>query len=62
VANRDVARRSVVAARALRAGEPMALDALACKRPGTGVSPMQIWDLIGRSARRDYDADEAIDP
>jgi len=62
MANRDVARRSIVAARPLRAGESMALDALACKRPGTGVSPMQIWDLAGRPARRDYDADEAIEP
>ena len=62
MANRDVARRSVVAARALRAGEPMALDALTCKRPGTGLSPMRIWDLAGRPARRDYGADEAIEP
>ena len=60
--NRDIARRSIVAARALRAGDPMALDALACKRPGTGMSPMQIWDLAGRPARRDYAADEAIEP
>jgi N-acetylneuraminate synthase len=62
MSNRDVARRSVVAARAMRAGEPMALDALACKRPGTGISPIRIWDLAGRPARRDYGADEAIEP
>ena len=62
MANRAIARRSVVAARPLKAGEPMALDALACKRPGTGVSPMRIWDLAGRPARRDSAADEAIEP
>lgn len=62
MANREIARRSLVAARAIQAGEPIELDALACKRPGTGVSPMQIWDLAGRPARRDYDADEAIEP
>jgi N-acetylneuraminate synthase len=62
LANRDVARRSIVAARALRAGEPIALDALVCKRPATGVSPMRIWDLAGRPARHDYDVDEQIEP
>jgi N-acetylneuraminate synthase len=62
MANRAVARRSVVAARPLAAGEPMALDALTCKRPGTGISPMRIWDLVGRPARRDYAADEEIEP
>lgn len=62
MANRAVARRSLVAARALRAGEPMSLDALDCKRPGTGVSPMRIWDLVGLPARRDTDVDEQVAP
>ena len=62
LANRAVARRSVVAARPIRAGEPVALDALACKRPGTGLSPMRIWELVGRPARRDFAVDEQIEP
>jgi N-acetylneuraminate synthase len=62
MANRAVARRSVVAARPLVAGEPMTLDGLACKRPGTGISPMRVWDLAGRPARRDYATDEEIEP
>ena len=61
-ANRAVARRSIVAVRPLKAGEPITLDALACKRPGTGMSPMRIWELVGRPARRDFDADEQIEP
>jgi len=61
MANRAVGRRSIVAARPLRAGEPIALDALSYKRPGTGVSPMRIWELAGRPARRDFAIDEQIE-
>ncbi len=62
VANRAVARRSLVAARPIRAGEPFTTDAFAWKRPGNGVSPMLLWDMSGRTATRDYDSDELILP
>jgi N-acetylneuraminate synthase len=58
--NRAVARKSLVAARAIRAGELFDGDNLAVKRPGTGVSPMDYWDWLGRAAGRDYAADEVI--
>ena len=60
--NRAVARRSIVAARAIRAGEVLRADMLAIKRPGSGLSPLDWWDVLGRPARRDYAADEAIEP
>ncbi len=62
IANRAIARRSIVAARPIRAGERFATGMLAAKRPGTGLSPMAWWDLIGKSAGRDYQTDELIDP
>jgi N,N'-diacetyllegionaminate synthase len=59
--NRPIARKSLVAARAIRAGEPFGPDNLATKRPGTGLSPM-LWDeVVGRRATRDYAPDEMID-
>jgi N-acetylneuraminate synthase len=59
--NRPIARKSLVAARPIRAGEPFSPDNLDTKRPGTGLSPM-LWDeLIGRPATRDYAADELIE-
>ncbi|RJG23858.1 N-acetylneuraminate synthase [Massilia cavernae] len=61
VPNRAIARRSVVAARPIRAGEKLTLDMLVAKRPGTGISPMNTWDLLGRAANRDYQPDELID-
>lgn len=60
--NRAVARRSVVARRPIAKGEPLTLDMLDCKRPGTGISPMDIWSLLGRPAARDFAADEQIEP
>lgn len=62
VPNRAVARRSLVAARPIRVGETFTTDALTWKRPGSGISPMLLWDMVGRTATRDYDADELIQP
>lgn len=58
--NRLVARRSVVAARDIAAGEAFSLDMLTAKRPFDALSPMETWSLVGRLATRDYQADEAI--
>jgi len=59
--NRPVARKSLVARRSIAKGEPFTTQTLAAKRPGTGVSPMHYWKLLGQPASRDYTADERID-
>jgi N-acetylneuraminate synthase len=59
--NRDVARKSLVVAKAIQAGETFTKENLTCKRPGTGVSPFAYWQTLGQAARRGYDADEALD-
>lgn len=59
--NRTVARRSLVAARPIRKGETITEDALVAKRPGSGLSPMVLWDILGRSAARDFEADEEFE-
>jgi N-acetylneuraminate synthase/N,N'-diacetyllegionaminate synthase len=56
-----VARKSLVAARALRAGEELVKDAVAVKRPGTGISPAELERALGRRVRRDLAADDVID-
>ncbi len=60
-ANAAVARKSIVAARAIRAGETLDADALAVKRPGTGVSPLRWDEVVGTVATRDYAPDEPVD-
>lgn len=58
--NRSVVRKSIVAARAIKAGEILTPYNLTTKRPGTGLSPM-LWDtLLGTPAPRDLEADELL--
>jgi N-acetylneuraminate synthase len=59
--NRAIARKSIVARRAIAQGEVFAPDNLATKRPGTGISPMRWDDVIGQAAPRAFAPDEAIE-
>lgn len=60
-ANRAIARPSIVAKIPIMAGELLTADNLTVKRPGTGISPMRLPEVIGRSAARDFAIDEAIE-
>ncbi len=57
-----VARKSLVAARQIAVGEPFTPENLTFKRPGTGLSPMQYWRLLGKTSQKAYDTDDIIDP
>ena len=59
--NIAIARKSIVAARAIRQGEILGADMLTTKRPGDGISPMRWYDIIGATAIRDFAADEQIE-
>jgi N,N'-diacetyllegionaminate synthase len=59
--NRPVARKSLVAACAVRRGEPFTEQNVTVKRPGTGLSPMQLDAVLGRKAPRDFAADELLE-
>ena len=59
--NKAIARRSIVAARHIKKGEVFAEDNIAAKRPGTGISPMEWDNIIGRTARRDFKEDELVE-
>ena len=56
LANRDVARKSLVAARAIRRHQIIGPDDLTARRPGGGTSPMAFWDWVGRTAEQDIPA------
>jgi N-acetylneuraminate synthase len=58
--NIPVARRSLTTLAAVRAGQPFTTENLGVKRPGTGRSPYELWDWLGRPAERDFDSDETI--
>jgi N,N'-diacetyllegionaminate synthase len=59
--NKSIARRSLVAARPIRAGEIFNDSNLTAKRPGIGLSPMRWDEVVGRTAPRNFAADELIE-
>lgn len=50
---RAVGRRSLAAAQAIRAGEPLTPEMLRTLRPASGIAPTHFELVIGRAARRD---------
>lgn len=59
--NIEVARKSIVAARDIRAGEVFTEENITVKRPGNGISPM-LWDsVIGTAAIHDFERDHLIE-
>lgn len=61
IKNKSVARKSIVAARDIAAGELYTEDNLTTKRPGNGISPMRWHEILGTHAVRDFAADELIE-
>ncbi|MBD5218704.1 MAG: N-acetylneuraminate synthase [Bacteroidales bacterium] len=58
--NIAIARKSIVAAQPISAGEMLTEENITVKRPGSGISPM-LWDsVIGTRAVRDFEYDELI--
>jgi N,N'-diacetyllegionaminate synthase len=58
--NIAVARKSIVAARAIKKGEILTEENITVKRPGNGISPM-LWDtVIGTPAAADFAYDQLI--
>lgn len=58
--NRLIVRKSLVAAKPIRNGDKFTLDNLTVKRPGSGISPMRLDEVIGRIASRDFKVDDLI--
>ncbi len=62
LANRDVIRKALVAARPIVRGAVIGPDDVTAKRiSGRGLSPMELWSLLGRPAGRDYAVDDVME-
>lgn len=59
--NKNTARKSIVAKRFIKKGEVFTEDNITTKRPGTGISPMKWFDVLGLSATKDFQEDELIE-
>jgi len=60
VKNMAIARKSLIALKPIKAGEPFTEDNLGVKRPGTGASPMEYWERLGRTAERDLNEGDVL--
>ncbi|MCM3079668.1 N-acetylneuraminate synthase [Brevibacillus invocatus] len=58
--NKEVAQKSLVAACEIKEGEIFTKDNLTVKRPSGGISPLQFWSWLGKTADRTYQVDEMI--
>ena len=61
LSNRSVARKSIVAACNIAAGEVFSEANITTKRPGTGISPMEWENVIGQRAIRDFAENDLIE-
>ncbi len=59
--NIAVARKSIVAARPIKAGEILTEENITVKRPGNGISPMEWDNVIGTRAIKDFPYDSLIE-
>ena len=59
--NKPIARKSIVASTDIKKGDIFTPENLTVKRPGTGISPMQWDEVIGKEAKRDFQEDDLIE-
>jgi|TARA_Y100000031_G_scaffold147405_1_gene182403 N,N'-diacetyllegionaminate synthase len=59
--NISIVRKSIVAAGKIKMAEKFSKENITCKRPGTGISPMEWDNIIGKEAKRDFKEDELIE-
>lgn len=59
--NIAVARKSIVAKTKIKTGDVFTEQNITAKRPGTGLSPMKWFDVLGKTALRDFEEDELIE-
>ncbi len=61
IENRDIARKSIVAAIDIKAGDILSEKNITTKRPGNGISPMRWNEILGTRAIRNFKEDELIE-
>lgn len=58
--NIEIARKSIVAARPIKAGELLTEENLTVKRPGNGINPMRWNEVIGTRAVQSFNEEDPI--
>lgn len=58
--NIDIARKSIVAKTNIIAGDTFCEENITVKRPGNGISPMKWFEVLGKTATKNFEEDELI--
>lgn len=58
--NIEIARKSIVAARPIKAGELLTEENLTVKRPGNGINPMRWNEVVGTRAVQSFNEEDPI--
>ncbi len=58
--NRSISRRSLVASSEINKNDMFSNENIILKRPGTGRSPMEYWDILGSISQKHYNEDDLI--
>lgn len=61
IKNMTIARKSIIAKKNILKGEIFTEDNLTVKRPGNGISPMKWFEVMGKTAIRNFKEDELIE-
>ena len=61
VKNKPIARKSIVASKSIKKGDFFTEENITVKRPGMGISPMQWDEVIGKTAKKDFEEDDLIE-
>lgn len=59
--NKLITRKSIVASKNIKKGELLTEENLTTKRPGTGISPMEWYRVLGTIAKKDFKEDDLIE-
>jgi N,N'-diacetyllegionaminate synthase len=60
IKNKITIRKSLVALKPINKGDILTKHNVGAKRPGSGISPMRIYEIIGTRAKRNFALDELI--
>ena len=58
--NKEIARKSIHISKDLPAGQVLTADDLIMKRPGNGISPMEMAAVVGKKLANDVEADQML--
>lgn len=60
ITNKSVARKSIVAAKKIKKNDILTEENITTSRPGTGISPMKWYEVLGSKALKDYEVGDLI--